>query len=90
MAKWNYRLRFGIQLHEAIDAEDIEMTVKCLICCYRELLNKLNDEDKEWKQFDIEDQIDMLATFSESEEYIDEYLEVFYDLCDELGAFVEI
>ena len=57
MAKWNYTLRFGKQLREAIDAEDIEMVVKCLICCYRELLNKLSDEDKDWKEFDIEDAI---------------------------------
>ena len=66
------------------------MTVKCLICCYRELLNKLSDEDKEWKQFDIEQEIFCLESFDEDEEDADDYLEVFYDLCDELGAWVKI
>ena len=89
MAKWNYTLNFGKHLREAIDAEDIEMTVKCLICCYRELLNKLADEDKEWKQYDIEQEIFCLESFEEDED-ADDYLEVFYDLCDELGAWVAI
>ena len=90
MAKWNYRLHFGKHLREAIDAGDIEMTVKCLICCYRELLNKLSNEDKEWKQFDIEQEIFCLESFEEDEEDVDDYLEVFYDLCDELGAWVAV
>ena len=90
MAKWNYTLNFGKHLREAIDAEDIAMTVKCLICCYRELLNKLNDEDKEWRQFDIEQEIFCLESFEEDEEDADDYLEVFYDLCDELGAWIAI
>ena len=90
MAKWNYTLNFGKHLREAIDAEDIAMTVKCLICCYRELLNKLSDEDKEWKQFDIEQEIFCLESFEEDEEDVDDYLEVFYDLCDELGAWIAI
>ena len=89
MAKWNYTLRWGKQLREAIDDGDAEMVVKCLICCYRELLNKLSDEDKEWKQFDIEDAIFNLENFDDDED-IDEYLEWFYDLCDELGAWVAI
>lgn len=92
MAKWNYTLRFGKELREAIDKEDIEMVVKCLICCYRELLNKLSDEDKEWKQFDIEDVIFSLEDYDVYEECgdVDDYLEEFYDLCDELGAWVAI
>ena len=90
MAKWNYKLRFGVQLREAIDAGDIEMVVKCLICCYRELLNKLSDEDKEWRRFDIEQEIFCLESFEEDEEDADDYLEVFYDLCDELGAWIAI
>ena len=89
MAKWNYTLRWGKQLHEAIDEADVEMVVKCLICCYRELLNKLSDEDKDWKQFDIEDAIFNLESFDDEED-VDDYLEVFYDLCDELDAWVAI
>ena len=89
MAKWNYTLRWGKQLHEAIDDADVELVVKCLICCYRELLNKLSDEDKEWKQFDIEDAIFNLEQFDYDED-IDEYLEDFYDTCDDIRAWVGI
>ena len=91
MAKWNYILRSGIQLHEAIEADDIETTVKCLIACSRELLDKLNDEDREWKQYDIEDAIDILEhTEMYDEDEVNEYLDSFYDLCDELGAWIAI
>ena len=89
MARWDYTLHWGKQLREAIDDEDIEMVVKCLIACYRELLNKLSDEDKDWKEFDIEDAIFNLENFDYDED-VDDYLAEFYDLCDELGAWVEI
>ena len=89
MAKWNYTLKWGKQLREAIDAEDVELVVKCLICCYRELLNKLSDDDKEWKQFDIEDAIYNLENFDGNED-VDEYLEWFYDICDDVRAWIAI
>lgn len=90
MANWIYTIKGGKALHEAINNEDEQLVVKCLLQCYRELYDKLTDEDKEWKGFDIEDQIDMLAAFSESEEDIDEYLDEFYDLCDDLRAWITI
>ena len=89
MAQWNYTLRWGKQLREAIYEEDAEMVVKCLIACYRELLNKLSDEDKEWRQFDIEDAIFNLENFDEDED-VDDYLDYFYDLCDELRVWIEV
>lgn len=89
MAQWNYTLKWGKHLREAIDAEDIEMVVKCLICCYRELLNKLSDEDKEWKEFDIEEEIFCLENFDEEED-VDGYLECFYDICDDVRAWIAI
>ena len=89
MAKWNYTLKFGKNLREAISDNDSEMVVKCLICCYRELLNKLSDEDREWQEFDIEDAIFNLENFDEDED-VDDYLAEFYDLCDELGAWVSM
>ena len=89
MAKWNYTLRFGKNLREAIEAEDVEAVVKCLIACYRELLNKLSDEDMEWKQFDIEDAIFNLENFDEGED-VDDYLEYFYDICDDVRAWIAI
>ena len=89
MAKWNYTLRFGKSLREAIEEEDVEAVVKYIIACYRELLNKLSDEDRDWKGSDIEDAVYNLENFDEDED-VDEYLEWFYDLCDELGAWVAI
>lgn len=89
MAQWNYTLKWGKQLREAICAEDEEMVVKCLIACYRELLNKLSDEDKDWKQFDIEEQIFCLENFDEEED-VDDYLECFYDICDDIRAWIAI
>ena len=89
MAQWNYTLHWGKQLREAICAEDEEFVVRCLIACYRELLNKLSDEDKDWKQFDIEDAIFNLENFDEGEE-VDDYLEYFYDICDDVRAWIAI
>lgn len=89
MAQWDYTIKWGKQLHEAIYDEDAEMVVKCLIACYRELLNKLSDEDKDWKQFDIEDTIFNLEHFDEGED-VDDYLDYFYDLCDELRAWIAV
>ena len=91
MAKWNYTLHLGKQLRVAIEDEDVERVVKCLIECYRELLNKLSDEDRDWKGFDIEDEILCLEDYNEDyEDAIDDYLEVFYDICDNLWAWVEV
>ena len=87
MAQWNYTLKWGKQLHEAIYDEDVEMVVKCLIACYRELLNKLSDEDRDWKEFDIEEEIFCLENFDEEED-VDDYLERFYDICDDVRAWV--
>lgn len=89
MARWDYTLHWGKQLREAIDDEDIEMVVKCLIACYRELLNKLNEEDKDWKEFDIEDAIFNLENFDYDED-VDDYLAEFYDLCDDVRAWVAV
>ena len=89
MGKWNYTLRFGKNLREAIKLEDVDAVIIALIACYRELLNKLPDEDKEWKAFDIEDAIFNLENFDEGED-VDDYLEYFYDLCDDVGAWVAI
>lgn len=89
MAKWDYTLHWGKQLREAIDDEDVGMVVKCLIACYRELLDKLNEEDKDWKEFDIEDAIFNLENFDYDED-VDDYLAEFYDLCDDVRAWVAV
>ncbi len=93
MAKWNYTLRWGKQLREAIKAEDTTMVVKCLICCYRELLNKLSDEDMDDYKFDIEETIEILMFYEadpDDEDNVDYYLSEFYDMCDDLRAWVAV
>lgn len=89
MGKWKYTIRFGKHLREAIEAEDIDMVVKCLIACYRELLNKLSDEDKKDYDFEIEDWIYTLEAYdSDDEDEVNDYLEEFYNICDGLRAWI--
>lgn len=90
MANWDYTIHHGKFLRVAIEAEDTEFVVKCLIACYKELLLKLSDEDKEWKEFDIEDNIALLESYDEDEDDIDDRLSDFYDICDELRAWISI
>lgn len=89
MAQWNYTLHWGKQLREAVCAEDEEFVVRCLIACYRELLNKLSDEDRDWKESDIEDEILCLEAYEEDYD-VDDYLEEFYDICDDVRAWIAI
>ena len=93
MAKWKYTLESGIALREAIEAENIEQVIYHLSQCYRELLDKLSKEDKEWKQWDIEETIEFLDGLGEEDvdaDEVDWYLSEFYDLCDDIRAFVAL
>ena len=92
MAKWTYTINWGKQLREAIEEGDAKMTVKHLIACYRELFDKLSDEDKDWKEYDIEDAIFSLERYAadEDEDEVDDCLEEFYDICDDVGAWIAI
>ena len=91
MAKWNYTIISGTALRKAIYNDDIEETIVCLYQCYQELLSKLSDEDKEWKQYDIEDTIEFLGNSEDlDEDDVNYYLNEFYDLCDDLRAFVAL
>ena len=90
---WKYRIHKGSALREAIDNEDAEQTVKCLLFCYKELYRKLSEEDKEWKGMDIEDTIEILTLYvvdPDDEDDINYYLTEFYDICDDVGAWIEI
>ncbi len=89
MAKWKYTLNSGSALREAIRNEDMEQTVKCLLLCYKEMQGKLTEEDKDYRGMEIEDTIFNLENFDEGED-IDDYLEYFYDLCDELRVWIGI
>lgn len=93
MSKWNYTIDSGKALHDAINQSDEQLTVKCLLACYKELYDKLNDEDKGWRGYDIEDTIEILTYYNadpDDEDDIDYYLEEFYNLCDELRAWITL
>lgn len=96
MAKWKYTINSGTALREAIDNEDTEQVVKCLLLCYKELSDKLSEEDKDWFGEDIEqevytlDYIDRMGVEDEDEDEINDRLEYFYDICDDVRAFVAL
>lgn len=95
MARWKYTLKSGSALREAINNDDMEQVVKCLLLCYRELLDKLDEWDEADYEIDIQDSIGVLMAYElcpdeDDEDYLNDKLEEFYDLCDEIRAFVEL
>lgn len=96
MPKWKYTIKSGTALRDAIDNEDVEQVVKCLLLCYKELSDKLSKEDKDWFSEDIEeaidtlDYIDRMGVEDEDEDEINDHLYDFYDLCDDARAFVAL
>lgn len=92
MAKWKYTLNSGSALREAINNDDSEQVVKCLLLCYEELLNKLDEWDEADYEIDIHDSIGVLKAYElcpdDDEDYINDQLDEFYDLCDELRAWI--
>ena len=94
MARWKYTLKSGTALREAINNDDMEQVVKCLLLCYEELLNKLDEWDEADYEIDIQDSIGVLKAYQlcpdeDDEDYINDALKDFYDLCDEIRAWVE-
>ena len=94
MVKWKYKINNGTALREAINNDDVEQVAKCLLLCYEELLNKLDEDDEADYEIDIHDSIGVLKAYElchdeDDEDYINDLLEEFYDLCDELRAWVE-
>lgn len=90
MTRWKYMLNSGSALREAIDNENLEQTRECLLLCYKELLNKLSDEDAEIYRLDICDEYSSLEVCDLDEECLDDYLGRFYGICDDVGAFVRL
>lgn len=94
MARWKYKLNSGTALREAIYNDDMEQVVKCLLLCYQELLDKLDEYDEQDYEIDIQDSIGVLMAYElchyeDDEDYINDQLADFYDLCDELRAWIE-
>ena len=96
MAKWIYHIESGASLREAINDGNIEQIIYHLSQCYHELLDMLSEEDREWQGYEIEDAIDLLDNIDEDElmwydtEEIDCWLSEFYNLCDDLRAWVAL
>ena len=94
MAEWKYTIESGKALREAIEDGDTGATIECLIKCFRELWDKLDEEDLEDYEIDIEEIVNALTDYNPSDEddteTIDEYLEEFYNLCDDVRAWISI
>ena len=92
MIKWNFTIHNGIPLREAISNDDFKQTVECLYKCFEELYNKMSDEDKDCYQIDIEDIMEILKLNDTEfdEDTINDYLQEFYDICDDVRAFVAL
>ena len=85
--RWNYTLKCGKALRDAIKAEDIPEIFNQLKRAYQELLAKgLIDE------YDYEEYTEDFEFYSdeEDEETVDYELGDFYDLCDNLGVWVAL
>ena len=94
MAQWKYTIESGKALREAIEDGDLEATLKCLMNCFHELLDKLDDEDLEDYELDLGGILYELANYDSDDdddmETIDEYLAEFYDICDDVRAWILI
>lgn len=94
MGKWLYTVQGGKALREAIKTNELEQSAYMLVACLRELNIKLSDEDKDWKGWDIEELIDRITSDIDcnelDEDTFDDYLDEFYDICDDVRAWIEI
>ena len=96
MAKWKYTIHSGTALRDAINNEDMEQVIECLLSCCVELNRKLRGEDKTDYGLELDDMFVTLSCYEpteddeENEEIINEYLEQFYDICDDVRAFIKL
>lgn len=93
MAKWNCTIYNGAALREAIGNEDRVATIECLRECYKELYDKMSDEDKDYYKYDIEDAMEILIPYDlnlDDDDDINYHLQEFYDICDDVRAFVAL
>lgn len=93
---WKYKIKNGSALRKAIDNEDAEQVVKYLLSCCIELNRKLRGKDKSNYTLALDDIFTALTCFEfnedeeENEEVINNYLADFYDICNDVKAFVEL
>lgn len=93
---WNVTIISGSKLRNAIESEDITEIIPSLIDCYKELASKVNDVDR-YAEEDIAELEFILQDYNsgeiddeEAEDAVDYKLSGFYDLCDNVGAFVAL
>ena len=93
---WNVTIISGSKLRNAIESENITEIIPSLIDCYKELASKVNDVDR-YAEEDIAELEFILQDYNsgeiddeEAEDAVDYKLSGFYDLCDNVGAFVAL
>lgn len=105
MSKWEYDLKvYGKTLRELItqgdsSKENCENILKQIIACCEYLQEKLTDEDEECYGYDLEEMIEdcddlkyYLEEYDEdfNEGEINDILEEFYDLMDEMRVWITL
>lgn len=101
MARWEYTLKFGPALKDAIRDENPESILDALVACFTEINKAMPDyydsDDLEEDLMDISDLHDSLEnydeygmTYDDVVENIDGMLYNFYDMCDNLNIWVGI
>lgn len=105
MAKWSYDLKDnGIKLRDLIregDASEdncLAILEQMIVCC-KWLQTKLTDEDRDCYEFDIEEMIEDCEDTKyyldeddgdSNEDNMDDILDKFYDLMDEMRVWVAL
>lgn len=87
--QWQYTLKSGSLLRDAIDEGDLQQVQSVLIDCYDELHNNNLIDDDDYESY-IEDVRMLDASDEDAEDEFDYQLNEFYDLCDNLNVWVAL
>lgn len=87
--QWNYTLKSGSLLRDAIDEGDLQQVQYALVDCYDELHDNDLIDDDDYESY-IEDVRMLDAADEDAEDEFDYQLNEFYDLCDNLNVWVAL
>ena len=87
--QWQYTLKSGSLLRDAIDEGDLQQVQYALIDCYDELHDHDLLDDGEYDSY-VEDVRMLDASDEDAEDEFDYQLNEFYDLCDNLNVWVAL
>lgn len=87
--QWQYTLKSGSLLRDAIDEGDLQQVQYALIDCYDELHNNDLIDDDDYESY-TEDVRMLDASDEDAEDEFDYQLNEFYDLCDNLNVWVAL